>query len=78
MFFFHFHFLIIDFFYPWVASLTPAQSHLIGEMDHDESSLASLLYSAESRLAFIICTKYWLTALSSLPNKKCGVHVLRL
>ena len=62
---------MIKFFHLGVASLTLAQPHTIGEIDHEISSLAILLSSAESRRVFSICTKYWywLTTLSSLPSK---------
>ena len=62
---------MIELFHPGVASLTPAQPHTIGVIDHEISSLAIILSSAESRRVFSICTKYWywLTTLSSLPSK---------
>ena len=62
---------MIELFHPGVASLTAAQPHTIGEIDHEISSLAILLSSAESRRVFSIFTKYWywLTTLSSLPSK---------
>ena len=66
---------MIELFHPGVESLTPAQPHTIGFIDHEISSLAILLSSAESRRVFSICTKYWLTTLSSLPSKTCCVHV---
>ena len=62
---------VIELFHPGFASLTPAQPYTIMEIDHEISSLAILLSSAESRRVFSICTKYWywLTTLSSLPSK---------
>ena len=60
---------MIELFHPGVASLTPAQPHTIGEIDHEISSLAILLSSAESRRVFSICTKFWFTTLSRLPSK---------
>ena len=55
-----------------VASLIPAQSHTVMEIDCEIISTVILLPSAESRIVVSICTKYWLTACSSLPRKKCG------
>ena len=62
---------MIELFHPGVVSLTPAQPHTIAEINHEISSLAILLSSAESRRVFSICTKYWywLTTLLSLPSK---------
>ena len=61
---------MIVLFHPGVASLTHAQPHIIGEIDHEKSSLAILLSSAESRSVLSMCMKYWLIALSSFPSKK--------
>ena len=45
---------MIELFHPGVASLTPAQPHTIAEIDHEISSLAILLSSAESRRFFLV------------------------
>ena len=62
-----------------VASSIPAQSHTFVEIDHEIISTVILLPSAKSfkkgccqLQAKSMCTKYWLTACSSLPRKKCG------
>ena len=64
---------------PGVASSIPARSHTFVEIDHEIISTAILLPSAESFKNGLLsvtsesmCTKYWLTACSSLPRKKCG------
>ena len=66
---------------PGVASLIPARSHTFVEIDHEIISMVILLPSAESfkNLEGLLsvtsesmCTKYWLTACSSLPRSKCG------
>ena len=64
---------------PGVASSTPARSHTFVEIDHEIISKVILLPSAESFkkgclsvTSESMCTKYWLTACSSLPRKKCG------
>ena len=63
--------------YPGVASLIPARSHTFVEIDHEIISTVILLPPAESfkkgccQLQVKVC-KYWLTACSSLPRKKCG------
>ena len=44
---------MIELFHPGVASLTPAQPHTIAEIDHEISSLAILLSSAESRRVLV-------------------------
>ena len=63
---------------PGVASSIPAQDHTFVEIDREIISTVILLPSAESfkkgccQLQDCMCTKYWLTACSSLPRKKCG------
>ena len=64
---------------PGVASSIPARSHTFVEIDHEIVSTIILLPSAEiiqegllSVTSKSMCTKYWLTACSSLPRKKCG------
>ena len=62
---------------PGVASLISAQSHTFVEIDHEIISTVILLPSGESfkkgcQLQGKVATKYWLTACSSLPRKKCG------
>ena len=63
---------------PGVASLIPVWSHTFMEIDHEIISTVILLPSAESFKKDLsvtsesMCTKYWLTACSSLPRKKCG------
>ena len=63
---------------PGVASSIPARSHTFVEIDHEIISTVILLPSAESFKKVVVsykrsmCTKYWLTACSSLPRKKCG------
>ena len=68
---------------PGIASSIPARSHTFVEIDHEIISTVILLPSAESFkkgccqlqakvCARSMCTKYWLTACSSLPRKKCG------
>ena len=66
---------------PGVASSIPARSHTFVEIDHEIISTVILLPSAESFkkgccqlqvTSESMCTKYWLTACSSLPRKKCG------
>ena len=51
---------------PGVASSIPARSHTFMEFDHEISSTAILLPSADSRRVDIsykrTCTKYWLIA----------------
>ena len=61
---------------PGVVSLIPARSHTFVEIDPE---MIILLPSAEwiiqegslSVKSESMCTKYWLTACSSLPRKKC-------
>ena len=62
---------------PGVASSIPARSHTFMEIDHEIISTVILLPSAESfkkgccqLQAKSMCTKYWLTACSSLPMEK--------
>ena len=62
---------------PGVASLIPAWSHTFVEIDYEIISTVVLLPYAESEGLLSVtsesmCTKYWLTACSSLPRKKCG------
>ena len=64
---------------PGVASSIPARSHTFVEIDHEIISTVILLPSAESFKKGCLSvtsesmyTKYWLTACSSLPRKKCG------
>ena len=59
---------------PEVMSLIPAWSHTFVEIDHELISMVILLPSAESfkKGCCQFCTKYWLTACSSLSRKKCG------
>ena len=63
---------------PGVASSIPARSHTFVEIDHEIISTVSLLLPLiiqEGLLSVTserMCTKYWLTACSSLPRKKCG------
>ena len=62
---------------PGVASSIPARFHTFVEIDHGIISTVTLLPSAESFkkgccVSESMCTKYWLTACSSLPRKICG------
>ena len=62
---------------PGVASSIPTQSHTFVEIDQEIISTAILLLMLiqEGMLSVTresMCTKYCLTALSSLPRKKCG------
>ena len=64
---------------PGVVSLIMAQSHTFVESDYEIVSLVIFLSFADSRRVVvsyitseIMCTKYWLTAKSSLHRKKCG------
>ena len=64
---------------PGVASLIPARSYTLMEIDLEIFSAVILLPSAELfKKGFLsvttksMCTKYGLTACSSLPRKKCG------
>ena len=64
---------------PGVASSIPARSHTFFEIGHEIISMVILFPSAESikqgccqLQAKSMCMKYWLTACSSLPRKKCG------
>ena len=57
--------------YPEIASRIPAQSHTFVEIDRERFS--SLLQNHTSRVVVRYKVhKYWLTACSSLPRKKCG------
>ena len=66
-----------------VASSIPAWSHTFEEIDHETISTVILLPSAESfkvgccqlQASESMCTKYWLTACSRLPKKKCGLTI---
>ena len=60
---------------PGVASLIPARSHTFVGIDYEIISTVILLPSIESFKKLSVtsesmCTKYWLTACSSLPRKK--------
>ena len=56
---------------PGVTSSIPARSHTFLEIDHEIISTVILLPSAElSVTSESMCTKYWLTACSSMPRKK--------
>ena len=59
---------------PGVASSIPAWSHTFVEIEHEIISTVIVLPSADSfkKCCENMCTKYWLTAFSSLPRKKCG------
>ena len=64
---------------PGVASSILGWFHTFVEIDHEMISTVILLPSAESFQEGLLsvtsksmCTKYWLTACSSLPRKKCG------
>ena len=64
---------------PGVARSIPARSHAFVEIVHEIISTVILLPSVESfkKGCFqlqvkVMCSKYWLTACSSLPRKKCG------
>ena len=54
------------------------RSHTFVKIDHEIISTVILLPSADSFKGLLsvtsesMCTKYWLTACSSLPRKKCG------
>ena len=60
-----------------VTSLIQAQSHTFVKIENEIISLVILLLLLiqEGLLSVAsesMCTKYWLTAWSSLPRKKCG------
>ena len=62
---------------PGVASLFLAWSHTFVEIDHEIiSTVISFLPLIQEGLLSVtsesMFTKYWLTACSSLPRKKCG------
>ena len=63
---------------PGVASSIPAQSYTFVEIDHEIilRSLSPLPQKHSRRVATseFMCTKYWLTACSSLPRKKSVVR----
>ena len=69
---------------PGVASSIPARSHTFVEIDHEIISTVILLPSAESFKKGLsvtsesMCTKYWLTACSSLPRKKVWLGELTI
>ena len=76
LFFFNFNLTPLN-----VHKFIPVRSHTLVEIDYDINSSVILLPSAESfkkiccQLQGKVCaqyTKYWLTACSSLPRKKCG------
>ena len=58
---------------PGVASSIPARYHAFVEIDYEIISTVILLIQEEllSVTSENMCTKYWLTACSSLPRKKC-------
>ena len=63
---------------PGVASFISAWPHTFVEIDHEIISRAILLLQLiEEGLLSVtsqcMCTKYWLTASSSLPKKKRGL-----
>ena len=53
---------------PGITSLIPARSHTFGEIDHEIISTAA--NSRRVVTSVSMCTKYWLSALSSSPRKK--------
>ena len=60
-----------------VISLIPAQSHTFMAINNElfSTTILLLLLNQEGLLSVTsesMCTKYWLTACSSLPRKKCG------
>ena len=63
---------------PGVASLILAWSNTFVEIDHEIISTVILLPSLNHSRRVVVsykrsmCTKYCLTACSSLPRKKCG------
>ena len=61
---------------PGIASLIPAQSQTFVEIDREIISMVVLLLLIQEGLLSVtsesMCTKYWLTAQSSLPRNKCG------
>ena len=62
---------------PWVVSLIPTQSHTFMEINHETFTavILFLLLIQEGMLSVTkesMYTKYWSTAKSSLPRKKCG------
>ena len=64
---------------PGVTSSIPDWSPTFVEIDNEIISTVILLPSAEpfkegllSATSESMCTKYWLTACSSLPRKECG------
>ena len=68
-----------------VASSIPARSHAFVEIEQEIISTVILLPSAVSfkkdfcqLQAKVLCTKYWLTACSSLPKKKVWLGELTL
>ena len=59
---------------PGVAISIQARSHTFVELDHEIISTV-ILFPQEGLLSVTsesMCPKYWLTACSSLPRKKCG------
>ena len=67
---------------PEVASWKPARSHTFAEIDHEIISTAILLLPLiqEGLLSVTresMCTKHWLTAMSSLPRKKVWLGEFR-
>ena len=58
---------------PGVPSSVPARFHTFVEIDHEMIFLLPLIQKGLlSVTSESMCTKYWLTACSSLPRKKCG------
>ena len=61
---------------PGVASSIPAWSHTFMKIDHEIISAVILPSIIQEGLLSVtsesMCMKYWLTACSSLPRKKCG------
>ena len=62
---------------PGIMSLILALSHNFQEIDHEIISTVILLFPLIKEGLLLVTsksmfTKYWLTAMSSLPRKKCG------
>ena len=56
---------------PGLASSIPARFYTFLQIDHEIITTVILLSSAEF-ISKSMCTKYWLTACSSLPRQKSG------
>ena len=71
------HSAISRFADPGVVSSIPAQSHTFIDIDHEIISMVILLLLLNIQEGLLsvtsksMCAKYWLTACSSLPRKKC-------